>query len=191
MNAEPREDAVDEVTEEAQADAPAAEDAGRDAAGQDAGQAQDPDDELAAARARAEENWDRYLRAAAELDNVRKRAARDVENAHKFALERFGKELLAVRDTLEMGLAAADNATVESLIEGKNATLKLLTTVMSQFGIEEVDPAGEPFDPEFHEAISMQPSDDVEPGSVLNVVQKGYTLNGRLLRPAMVIVAAD
>ena len=187
MNAEPREDAVDEATEEAQADAPAAEDAGQDAAGQ----AQEPDEELAAARAKAEENWDRYLRAAAELDNVRKRAARDVEIAHKFALERFGKELLAVRDTLEMGLAAADNATVESLIEGKNATLKLLTTVMSQFGIEEVDPAGEPFDPEFHEAISMQPSDDVEPGSVLTVVQKGYTLNGRLLRPAMVIVAAD
>jgi molecular chaperone GrpE len=187
MNAEPREDAVDEATEEAQADAPAAEDAGQDAAGQ----AQEPDEELAAARAKAEENWDRYLRAAAELDNVRKRAARDVENAHKFALERFGKELLAVRDTLEMGLAAADNATVESLIEGKNATLKLLTTVMGQFGIEEVDPVGEPFDPEFHEAISMQPSDDVEPGSVLTVVQKGYTLNGRLLRPAMVIVAAD
>jgi molecular chaperone GrpE len=187
MNAEPRKDAVDEAAEEAQADAPGAEDAGQDATGP----AQEPDEELAAARAKADENWDRYLRAAAELENIRKRAARDVENAHKFALERFGKELLAVRDTLEMGLAAADNATVESLIEGKNATLKLLTTVMSQFGIEEVDPAGEPFDPEFHEAISMQPSDDVEPGSVLTVVQKGYTLNGRLLRPAMVIVAAD
>ena len=118
-------------------------------------------------------------------------AARDVENAHKFALERFGKELLAVRDTLEMGLAAADSASVDSLLEGKNATLKLLATVMQQFGIEEVDPAGEPFDPELHEAISMQPSDDVEPGSVVTVVQKGYTLNGRLLRPAMVIVAAD
>ena len=119
------------------------------------------------------------------------KAAPDVENAHKFALERFGKELLAVRDTLEMGLAAAENATVETLTEGKEATLKLLTTVLQQFGIEEVDPAGEPFDPELHEAISMQPSDDVEPGSVVSVIQKGYTLNGRLLRPAMVIVAAE
>ena len=150
--------------------------------------AADAVDEL---QAKADENWDKYVRAAAELDNVRKRASRDVENARKFALERFGKELLTVRDTLEMGLAAADNASVESLLEGKTATLKMLTTVMQQFGIEEVDPAGEPFDPEFHEAISMQPSDDVEPGSVVTVVQKGYSLNGRLLRPAMVIVAAD
>ncbi len=187
MNAERPEEIVDEATEEAQADTPAAEDTDQDAAGQ----AQNPADELAAAQTRAEENWERYLRTAAELENVRKRAARDVENAHKFALERFGKELLAVRDTLEMGLAAADNASVESLIEGKDATHKLLTTILNQFGIEEVDPAGEPFDPELHEAISMQPSDDVEPGSVAKVVQKGYTLNGRLLRPAMVIVAAD
>ena len=147
--------------------------------------------ELEQAEAKANENWDRYLRAAAELENVRKRAVRDVENAHRFALERFSKELLAVRDSLEMGLAAADSASVESLLEGSAATLKVLGTTMQQFGIEVVDPAGEPFDPEFHEAISMQPSDDVEPGSVVTVVQKGYSLNGRLLRPAMVIVASD
>jgi molecular chaperone GrpE len=147
--------------------------------------------ELEQAEAKADENWDRYLRTAAELENVRKRAARDVENAHRFALERFSKELLAVRDSLEMGLAAVDGANVESLIEGSEATLKILGSTMQQFGIEVVDPAGEPFDPEFHEAISMQPSDDVEPGSVVTVVQKGYSLNGRLLRPAMVIVASD
>jgi len=147
--------------------------------------------ELEQAQAKANENWDRYLRTAAELENVRKRAARDVENAHRFALERFSKQLLAVRDSLEMGLAAADSANVESLLEGSEATLKILGATMQQFGIEEVDPAGEPFDPEFHEAISMQPSDDVEPGSVVTVVQKGYSLNGRLLRPAMVIVASD
>jgi len=147
--------------------------------------------ELELAEAKADENWDRYLRTAAELENVRKRAARDVENAHRFALERFSKELLAVRDSLEMGLAAVDSANVESLIEGSEATLKILGSTMQQFGIEVVDPAGEPFDPEFHEAISMQPSDDVEPGSVVTVVQKGYSLNGRLLRPAMVIVASD
>lgn len=147
--------------------------------------------ELEQAQAKAKENWDRYLRTAAELENVRKRAARDVENAHRFALERFSKQLLAVRDSLEMGLAAADSASVESLLQGSEATLKILGTTMQQFGIEEVDPAGEPFDPEFHEAISMQPSDDVEPGSVVTVVQKGYSLSGRLLRPAMVIVASD
>jgi molecular chaperone GrpE len=180
MNAERPEERVDEATEDAQAGAEAAPVA-----------EEGPQDELAAAQAKADEHWDRYLRAAAELENVRKRATRDVEHARKYALERIGKELLSVRDTLEMGLAAAENATVDSLIEGKVATLKLLTTILSQFGIEEVDPAGEPFDPEFHEAISVQPSEDVEPGSVVTVVQKGYTLNGRLLRPAMVIVAAD
>lgn len=147
--------------------------------------------ELEVLQAKADENWDSYLRAAAELENVRKRTRRDVENAHRFALERFGKELLAVRDSLEMGLASGDKASVESLIEGSEATLKLLGTTMQQFGIETIDPAGEPFDPEFHEAISMQPSDDVEPGSVAAVVQKGYSLNGRLLRPAMVVVAGE
>ena len=150
----------------------------------------DDSSELEKAQGAADENWDRYLRTAAELENVRKRASRDVENAHRFALERFGKELLAVRDSLEMGISA-EGASVESLLEGSEATLKILSNTMQQFGIEVVDPAGEPFDPEFHEAISMQPSDDVEPGSVVIVVQKGYSLNGRLLRPAMVIVAAD
>ncbi len=151
----------------------------------------DPAAALEAAEAKASENWERYLRAAAEVENVRKRAMRDVENAHKFALERFGKELLSVRDTLEMGLAAADSASVESLLEGSTATLKLLEKTMQNFGIEVVNPEGEPFDPEFHEAISVQPSDDVEPGSVAVVVQKGYSLNGRLLRPAMVVVAEE
>ena len=151
----------------------------------------DPGTALAAAEAKAAENWERYVRAAAETENVRKRAARDVENAHKFALERFGKELLAVKDGLEMALAAAENASVESLLEGSEATLKLLGSTMQRFGIEEVDPEGEPFDPEWHEAISVQPSDAAEPGTVLTVVQKGYALNGRLLRPAMVIVAED
>lgn len=153
-------------------------------------EANSPAEDLAELQAKADENWERYMRAAAETENVRKRSTRDVENAHKFALERFGKELLGVKDTLEMGLAA-EGASVESLIEGSDATLKMFGSVLERFGIVEIDPAGEPFDPEFHEAISMQPSADVEPNSVLTVVQKGYTLNGRLLRPAMVIVAAD
>jgi len=146
---------------------------------------------LAEAQARADENWDLYLRAAAELDNVRKRAARDVQNAHKFALENFGRELLAVVDSLEMGLAAADNADAQSLREGSEATCKLLKGTLERFGIDEIDPEGEPFDPELHEAMSMMPSPNVEPGSVAQVIQKGYALNGRLLRPARVIVASE
>lgn len=182
MTAEQREEAVEEAAKDAQDTADATSDAQA---------AEDAETLLAEAQAKADEHWERYLRAAAEVENVRKRAARDVENAHRYALEQFGKELLAVRDSLEMGLAAGDGATVESLLEGKAATLKLLETTMQRFGIEQVDPLGDPFDPEYHEAISMQPSDNVEPGSVMTVVQKGYTLNGRLLRPAMVIVAAE
>lgn len=163
-------------------------DAGASEASEEAA-AENVDDALAAAETKAAENWERYLRAAAETENVRKRAARDVEHAHKYALERFSNELLAVRDALELGLESSDAADIDSLLEGSRATLKQLATVMERFGVEVVDPAGEPFDPEYHEAISVQPSDDVEPGSVVTVMQKGYTLNGRLLRPALVVVA--
>ena len=152
---------------------------------------QDPAEAMAAAEARAQENWDRYLRTAAETENVRKRAARDVENARRYALENFGRELLPVKDSLEMGLQAAENADVATLLEGKAATLKLLATALQRFGFEEVDPLGAPFDPQLHEAMTLQPSADAEPGTVLAVVQKGYVLNGRLVRPAMVVVAAD
>ena len=151
----------------------------------------DPETVLAELQAKVDENWEKYLRAAAELENVRKRAARDVENAHKFALERFALELLAVRDSLEMGLAAGEDADADTLLQGKEATLKQLKTIMERFGVEELDPQGEPFDPAMHEAMTMQPSADVEPGSVLTVFQKGYALNGRLLRPARVVVAAE
>jgi len=172
----------DDATEDATTEAHAAETSAHDASASEL---------LAEAQVKAAENWDRYLRAAAEMDNVRKRAARDVEHARKYALENFGRELLAVKDSLEMGLDAAGSADADALREGSEATLKLLTGTLERFGVEEVDPEGEPFDPELHEAISMQPSADVEPGSVLNVVQKGYTLNGRLLRPARVVVAAE
>lgn len=154
-------------------------------------QADDLQAALAELQAKADENWDRYLRAAAETENVRKRATRDVEHARKYALEAFSKELLAVRDSFELGLEAVDSADAASLAEGSKATLKLLTATLERFGIKEVDPLGEPFDPELHEAISMQPSDQAEPGSVLVVAQKGYSLNGRLLRPAMVVVSAE
>ncbi len=145
--------------------------------------------DIEAVQAQADENWDKYLRAMAELENVRKRSSRDVENARKYALEQFSRELLNVRDSLEMGLAAAVGSDIETVVQGCEATLKQLSTTMAQFGIDELDPQGEPFDPQQHEAMTMQPSDDVEPGSVLTVYQKGYSLNGRLLRPARVVVA--
>jgi len=154
-------------------------------------QEETPEAAMAELKAKADDHWDRYLRAAAETENIRKRASRDVEHARKFALEGFGNEMLAVKDSLELGLEATESADAASIAEGNKATLKLLTTAFDRFGITEIDPMGEPFDPEQHEAINMQSSADVEPGSVLAVIQKGYLLNGRLLRPAMVVVAAE
>ncbi len=171
------------------ADDPARDDAA-DAASEPAAGTEAAAPDAADLEAKAQENWDRYLRAAAETENVRKRALRDVENARKYALENFSRDLLDVRDSLEMGLEAADSADANALREGSEATLKLLGTVMERFGVEQVDPLGEPFDPELHEAMTMQPAPDAEPNTVLTVVQKGYTLNGRLLRPARVVVAA-
>lgn len=184
-----REDMSGEDEADRQPEASDGDAAPPDASGEDA--AADPEAALEAEKARADENWDRYLRTAAELENVRKRAARDVENARKFAVERFATELLAVKDSLEMGIAAAAETTgVESLLEGSRMTLKQLDATLERFGLAEVDPEGEPFDPALHEAMTTQPSDDVEPDTVLTVYQKGYTLNGRLLRPARVVVAA-
>jgi molecular chaperone GrpE len=129
------------------------------------------------------------LRAAAEMENVRKRAARDVEQAHRFALEKFAQELLPVRDSLELAAANATRADAASLAAGQEATLKLLAKAFERFAIETIDPVGEPFDPQRHEAMAMQESATAEPDTVLAVVQPGYVLNGRLLRPARVIVA--
>ena len=142
-------------------------------------------------KALADENWNKFLRASAEVENVRKRATRDIENTRKFALEKFSNELLAVKDSLEMGLAASDASDSVALREGCEATLKLLTSTLERFGVVCLDPEGEPFDPEQHEAMTMQPSADAEPGTVLKVFQKGYALNGRLLRPARVVVAQE
>lgn len=147
------------------------------------------EEELAKARATAEENWAKYLRAVAELDNVRKRAARDVENARRYGVEGLAAELLTVADSLEMALETGSQAPAESLLEGGRATLKQLQAAMEKFGVTVVSPEGEPFDPQLHEAMSMQESATAEPNSVLTVVQRGYQLNGRLLRPARVIVA--
>jgi len=142
-----------------------------------------------AAEARAAEHKDLYLRALAELENVRKRAARDVEQAHKYALERFAGELIAVKDSLELGLASEGSA--DSLRAGTEATLKLLKKAFENAGLVDIDPQGETFNPELHEAMVAQPSAEHVPNTVIQVIQKGYQLNGRLLRPARVIVAKE
>jgi len=143
------------------------------------------------ARAKADEHWEMVIRARAESENLKKRHSRELENAHKFAIEKFVNELLPVKDSMELGLSAAQGeaADVDKLVEGTELTLKLLADVMAKFGIEEINPEGEPFNPEFHQAMAMQPSNEVEPNTVLTVVQKGYTLNDRLVRPAMVMVS--
>lgn len=174
-----------------QPDRPEAEDVDEEVNAAEEASPEDTEPDQAALKAKAEEHWEKYLRAAAELENVRKRAARDVEKAHKFALEGFATELLAVLDSLEAGLAAGEDTDAETLRQGSEATLKQLLAILQRFGVEEVDPHGEPFDPTLHEAMTVQPSADVEPGSVVTVFQKGYALNGRLLRPARVVVAAE
>ncbi len=144
------------------------------------------------ARSKADENWNQCLRLQAEIDNLHKRGQRDLENAHKYGLEKFASALLPVRDSLEMGIAAAtqgQNVDPAKLIEGSELTLKMLAGVLEKFGIKEVNPQGERFDPQFHEAMSIQPRADVEPNTVVTVVQKGYLLNDRLVRPAMVVVS--
>jgi molecular chaperone GrpE len=146
---------------------------------------------LEQARAKADEHYEQMVRAHAELDNLKKRHARDLENAHKFALDKFVADLLGVRDSLELGHNAAqdDAADVEKLREGTELTLKMLSDVMAKFGVEQLDPLDQPFNPEYHQAMSMQPRSDVAPNTVVAVVQKGYLLNGRLVRPAMVMVS--
>lgn len=143
------------------------------------------------ARSKADEHWNQCLRLQADIENLTKRAERDVANAHKFALERFAQDLLPVRDSLEMGLSASrqENTDPEKLREGVDLTLQMLTGALEKYGIVEVNPQNEAFNPEYHQAMSLQERDDVAPNTVVTVVQKGYLLNERLIRPAMVIVS--
>jgi molecular chaperone GrpE len=143
---------------------------------------------LAAAEARATENRDSYLRAVAELDNFRKRSEREIENARKFAVERFAQELVTVGDALEAGINAGAANPGPALLEGAQATLRQLHRAFEKAGIKIIDPVGQPFDPAWHEAMAVQESREQPPNTVLSVIQKGYSLNGRLLRAARVIV---
>jgi molecular chaperone GrpE len=142
-------------------------------------------------RGKADEHWNQCLRLQADMENLRKRSERELANAHKYALERFAQELLPVRDSLELGLAAFDNdnADTGTLREGIELTLQMLASAMGKFEIREVNPQDERFNPDFHQAMSLQERADVEPNTVVTVVQKGYLLNDRLIRPAMVIVS--
>lgn len=147
--------------------------------------------ELAAAEQKAQENWDKAIRAQAEMENLRRRTQKDLEDAHKFALTNFAKELLPVLDSLELGLQAAAGETeeVKKFREGSQLTLKQFENVFNKFNIVTLDPKGEPFNAEQHQAMVMQEVKDAVPNTVVNVFQKGYMLHGRLLRPAMVVVA--
>lgn len=148
-------------------------------------------DQLEQAQAKAEKHWEELLRSKAELENTRKRLERDVENAHKYAAEKFIQDLLPVIDSLEMGVSAANeiDADIHKVKEGTELTLKMFSDCAGKFGVEAVDPIGQPFDPELHQAMTMQESSEHEPNTVIAVMQKGYLLNGRLVRPAMVVVS--
>ena len=145
---------------------------------------------LEEAQAKADQHWDKVVRTQAEMDNLKKRHQRELEHAHKYGLERFVAELLGVWDSLELGYhAARENHDIEKLLEGTELTLKMLSDTMGKFGVEQIDPQGQPFDPELHQAMSVVERDDVPPNTVVEVIQKGYTLNGRLVRPALVMVS--
>lgn len=151
-------------------------------------------EELKQALATAEQekvlHRDAMLRMQAEMENLRKRLIRDLEKSRRLALERIMKDLLQVRDSMERGLEAdVDSSTTTSLLEGQALVLKMLAKVMQDHDLEEIDPIGEPFNPEFHEAMAVQPSEELEENSVMEVLQKGYKLHDRLVRPAMVLVS--
>ncbi|EKB20200.1 MULTISPECIES: nucleotide exchange factor GrpE [Aeromonas] len=151
--------------------------------------------QLETALQKASEERERALRTAAEMENLRRRTELDVEKAHKFALEKFAAELLPVLDNMERAIELADkeNEALKPMIEGVELTLKSMQSGVAKFGLVALDPANQPFDPNAHQAMSMVPSADVAPNTVIAVMQKGYELNGRVIRPAMVMVskAAD
>jgi len=147
--------------------------------------------QLEQAQATIKEYWEQILRLKAEIENNRKRSIRDVESAHKFALRNFSESLLPILDSMEMAqkAAEAENASLESIIEGTQLTMNMFTQVLEKHGLQQVDPIGEKFNPEQHQAISMVDAGDVESNTVISVMQKGFLLNDRLVRPAMVVVS--
>lgn len=149
------------------------------------------EEQLEAAKQAVVDAREQSLRAAADAQNIRRRAEKDAENARKFALEKFAGDMLPVVDNLDRALASADVAdeALKAILEGVELTRKTLVDALARHNVEQLNPVGEPFNPEYHEAMAMVPNPDVEPNSVMDVMQKGYTLNGRLLRAAMVVIA--
>lgn len=141
-------------------------------------------------QAKADEAQDKLVRSHAEIDNLKRRHSQELEKAHKYGLDKFVSELLSVWDSLELGTQAAKeaNADIAKLLEGNDLTVKMLGDVMAKFGVNQINPEGEQFNPELHQAISMVPNEELPNNTVMTVVQKGYGLNGRLVRPAMVMV---
>ena len=197
QSATPEDEVQDSVQDDAAEAPPVAEQAAAEdsaAAGDEvaAGDGEDPspEDVVAQLQADVEAARDAALRAQADAQNVKRRAEQDVEKARKFALERFAGDLLPVVDNLERALeAASDDEAVRPIVEGVELTLKSFLDAIGKYNIEQLNPEGEPFDPQLHQAMSMVDNPDVEPNTVIAVVQKGYTLNGRLVRPAMVMVS--
>jgi molecular chaperone GrpE len=153
---------------------------------------EDPAALLEDARNKADEHWNELLRAKADMENLRRRQARDLENAHKHALDKFVTELLPIYDSMELGLNAAEgeDASLEAVREGLEMTMKMFLSSIAKFGLEPVNPSeGDDFNPELHQAMGMTPVEGIEPNKILNVAQKGFQFNGRLLRPAMVMVS--
>ena len=150
----------------------------------------DLESQLQKAQQSAKDNWDKLLRSQAEMENLKRRTTKDLENAHKFALDGFVKALLEVSDSLTMGIKSAkdEKATIETTTEGLELTMKVFNSTLEKFGVESINPVDEKFDPELHEAVTMVPMPDKKSNTVLEVIQTGFTLNGRLVRPALVIV---
>jgi len=147
--------------------------------------------QLLEAQATIKDYWDQIIRLKAEMENSAKRARRDIENAHKFAVRNFAESLLPVLDSMELGQLAAesDKANLSSIIEGSQMTMSLFVQALEKHGLRQIDPVGESFDPDQHQAISMIDDENVESNTVISVMQKGFLLNDRLVRPAMVVVA--
>ncbi len=161
-------------------------------------QAQESEDEditaeLTQAQAKIKDYWDQIMRLNAEIENNRRRAQRDIENAHKYAIKNFAESLLPVTDSMELGLTASDekNANLDSIRQGMSMTLDMLTQTLQKNSISSIDPLGEKFNPEHHQAVTMQEHEEAEPNTVIAVLQKGYLLNDRLIRPAMVVVCKE
>ena len=151
---------------------------------------EDLESQLEEAQQSAKDNWDKLLRSQAEMENLKRRTTKDLENAHKFALDAFVKALLEVSDSLTMGIKSAkdEKATLENTTEGLELTMKVFNSTLEKFGVETINPIDEKFNPDLHEAVTMVPMPDKKSNTVLEVIQTGFTLNGRLVRPALVIV---